>query len=138
VRGEKSNTFRSNSDLIRGSRSSPVRRSRNSVKNVKWLMPDAFASMSRGRIRSSRASRLMPIGASWHIPTFATRVPRLMASVTRLIGLVRLTRKASGQCFSMSAQMPSVFLMLRSEWNTAPGPPFSPLIWRAPWRLGIS
>ena len=28
--------------------------------------------------------------------------------------------------------------MLRSEWNTAPGPPFSPLIWRAPCRLGIS
>ena len=28
--------------------------------------------------------------------------------------------------------------LARSEWNTAPGPPFSPLIWRAPYRLGIS
>ena len=55
-----------------------------------------------------------------------------MARVTRLIGLVRFTRNASGQYLSMSAQMPSVLVIERSEWNTAPGPPFSPLIWRAP------
>ena len=55
-----------------------------------------------------------------------------MARVTRLMGFERFTRKASGQYFSMLAQMPSVFLMLRSEWKTAPGPPFSPLTWVAP------
>ena len=26
----------------------------------------------------------------------------------------------------------------RSEWKTAPGPPFSPVIWVGPWRQGIS
>lgn len=78
------------------------------------------------------------MGPSWHMPTLATLVPRLMASVTRLMGLDRLIRKASGQCSSIERQIERVFLMLRSEWNTAPGPPFSPLIWRAPWRLGIS
>ena len=61
-----------------------------------------------------------------------------MASATRLSGFDRFTRNASGQYRSMSAQMPSVLCTLRSVWNTAPGPPFSPLIWRAPWRLGTS
>jgi len=57
------------------------------------------------------------------MPTFRTRVARLTARVTRLIGLVRLMRNASGAYFSMFRQMSRVFLMLRSEWNTAPGPP---------------
>ena len=74
----------------------------------------------------------MPSGISWHMPTLRTLVARLMARVTRLIGFVRLMRNASGLYFSMLSQMLSVFLMLRSEWNTAPGPPFSPVIWRAP------
>ena len=39
---------------------------------------------------------------------------------------------------SMLAQMPRVFLMLRREWNTAPGPPFSPLTWVEPYRRGTS
>ena len=78
-------------------------------------MPDAFAAISEGLIRSMRPSRLMPIGISWHMPTLRTFVPSLIASVTRLIGFDRFNRKVSGQYFSMPAQMPSVFLMLRSE-----------------------
>jgi len=101
-------------------------------------MPEALASMREGDMRSIRARRTIPIGISWHMPTLRTAVPRLIARLTRLIGFERFTRKASGQCFSMLAQMLSVFLMLRREWNTAPGPPFSPLIWVAPWRRGIS
>ena len=62
----------------------------------------------------------------------------LMASATRLSGLVRLMRKASGQYRSMSAQISSMVLIDRSEWKTAPGPPFSPVIWVAPCRTGIS
>ncbi len=65
-------------------------------------------------------------------------VPELMARATRLRGLVRLIRKVSGQYRSMSAQMPSMVLMDRSEWKTAPGPPFSPVMWVAPYRAGIS
>ena len=78
-------------------------------------MPDAFAAMRDGRMRSSRAIRTIPIGISWHMPTLRTAVPWLIASVTRLIGFERFTKKASGQCFSILAQMLSVFLMLRSE-----------------------
>lgn len=105
-----------------------MRRLRSSVKDVKWLMPEAHASMSSGFTRSRRANRLTPIGISWHMPTLRTLVARLIARVTRLIGLVRLISRASGQCLSMSAQIPSVFVIERSEWNTAPGPPFSPVI----------
>ncbi|MEZ5136637.1 MAG: hypothetical protein R2699_16700 [Acidimicrobiales bacterium] len=115
-----------------------MRRSVISVKNVKWLMPLARASMWRGDMRSRRAMRTTPIGISWHMPTLRSDVARLMASVTRLIGFDRLTRKASGAYRSMSAQMDKVLAMLRSEWNTAPGPPFSPLTWVAPYRRGIS
>ena len=70
--------------------------------------------------------------------TLRTDVAVLMARATRLNGLVRLMRKASGQYRSMSAQMPSMVRMDRSEWNTPPGPPFSPVIWVAPYRRGIS
>ena len=115
-----------------------MRRSRNSVKNVKWLMPDALASTSLALTRSRRDSRCTPPGISWHMPTLRTLVPLLMASVTRLMGLDRFSRNASGQYSSMLRQMLSVLLMLRSEWNTAPGPPFSPVICVAPYLLGIS
>ena len=138
VRGGKSNQRRENSSRSRGIRSSPVRRSRNWVKKVKWLIPEAVASTSARRTRIRRASRLMPRGISWHMPTLRTLVARLMARVTRLIGFVRLMSSVSGQYRSMWAQMPRVLWMLRREWNTAPGPPFSPLICRAPWRFGTS
>ena len=109
-----------------------MRRSDSSVKKVKWLMPDARATTSERSTPISRQMRATPIGPSWHMPTLRTDVARLIASVTRLIGLDRLMRNASGAYRSMSAQMPSVLRMLRNEWNTAPGPPFSPWIWRAP------
>ena len=115
-----------------------MRVSRNSVKKVKWLMPEALASMCFGSMRNRRQMRLTPRGISWHIPTLRSRVARLMASVTRLIGFVRLMKKASGAYRSTLSQMLRVFVMLRSEWKTAPGPPFSPVIWVAPCRFGTS
>ena len=115
-----------------------MRVSVNSVKKVKWLMPEALAWMSRGFIRRRRARRRTPSGISWHMPTLRTFVARLIARVTRLMGFDRFTRKASGAYRSIDSQIESVLVMLRSEWNTAPGPPFSPVIWVAPWRFGTS
>ena len=111
---------------------------RISVKKVKWLMPDALASIFDFGSRRSAAIRLTPPANSWHRLTLRIVVVVLMASDTRLSGFVRLMRKVSGQYRSMSRQMPSMVLMDRSEWKTAPGPPFSPVIWVAPWRTGIS
>ena len=109
---------------------------RISVKKVKWLMPDALASIFDFGIRSSPAMRARPPANSWHRLTFRTEVAVFTARATRLSGLVRLIRKASGQYRSMSAQMPSMVRMDRSEWKTPPGPPFSPVIWVAPVPAG--
>ena len=48
----------------RGRRSSPVRRWRISVKKVKWLMPEALASMSRRAHAEKLVSPLTPMGIS--------------------------------------------------------------------------
>ena len=108
------------------------------MKKVKWLIPDALASILDLGMRSRLAMRDRPPANSWHMLTFLTEVAVLMARATRLSGLVRLIRKVSGQYRSMSAQMPSMVRMDRSEWNTPPGPPFSPVIWVAPYCRGIS
>ena len=111
---------------------------RMSVKKVKWLIPDALAAIFDLGMRSMPAIRETPPANSWHMLTLRRLVAVLMARVTRLSGLVRLMRKVSGQYRSMSAQMSSIVLIERSEWNTAPGPPFSPVIWVAPYRQGTS
>ena len=76
--------------------------------------------------------RPTPPANSWHMLMFLIGVPVLTASATRLNGLVRLMRNASGQYRSMSSQMPSMVRIDRNEWKTAPGPPFSPVICVAP------
>ena len=68
-----------------------------SVKKVKWLMPDASAAIFALGMRRRPAIRASPPANSWHRLTFLTGVAVLMARVTRLSGLVRLIRKASGQ-----------------------------------------
>ncbi len=70
---------------------------RISVKKVKWLIPDALASILDFGMRSRPAIRASPPANSWHMLTFFTDVAVLTARATRLSGLVRLIRKASGQ-----------------------------------------
>ena len=91
-----------NSARTRGSRSSPLWRScisreEGEVVDARGLRVDAAGATCA----ASRPRRTTPIGISWHMPTLRTFVPLLIASVTRLIGFERFTRKASGQCFSM-------------------------------------
>ena len=73
-----------------------MRRSRSSLKNVKWLMPEARATTSERSTPISFEMRATPIGPSWHMPTLRTFVARFTARVTLLIGLDRLMRNASG------------------------------------------
>ena len=55
----------------------------------------------------------------------------------RLIGLLKLKTVASGQIFITSAQISRMGGMMRSEWNSPPGPPFSPYTCRTPYCCGM-
>ena len=74
-----------------------------------------------------RGRKLRSEPISWHMPmNFSSGNARWTVVQMRLIGLLKLKTVASGQIRITSAQISRIGGMMRSEWNSPPGPPFSP------------